>query len=232
MVWCFDDPYLIDHNFCIYYRFHCCSSKVRGFDHLRRANLNVLANPDPIRGVSVTSDPPLDNSPSLVADSDLQVNGVTDLPIPIQVDQHEDRAAPSPEAIGCKPPQTEATGTSNYMSPCSSHQSRPNIFFIPKLVPSYHASPASSSFPSSSRYDANASSSYILPFLYKLASIPPSLPPLRISNSAPVSKASKNYRRLSNEFSKLGMFEKDLGFYDYHIIILFYLPSIKTVEIV
>jgi hypothetical protein len=26
MVWCFDDPYLIDRNFCFYYRIHCCSS--------------------------------------------------------------------------------------------------------------------------------------------------------------------------------------------------------------
>ncbi|MBA0784718.1 hypothetical protein Gotri_025700 [Gossypium trilobum] len=26
MVWCFDDPCLIDRNFCIYYRLHCCSS--------------------------------------------------------------------------------------------------------------------------------------------------------------------------------------------------------------
>ncbi|KAJ4969910.1 hypothetical protein NE237_003009 [Protea cynaroides] len=135
-------------------------------------------------------------------------------------------------AIGCKPPQTEAAGTSTYISPCSSHQLSPTSSSFPSFVPSYHASPASSSFPSPLRYDANASSSYILPFLHKLASIPPSLPPLRISNNAPVSEASKNYRRISNEFSKLCMFEKDLGFHDYHIIILFYLPSIKTVEIV
>ncbi|MBA0792692.1 hypothetical protein Gohar_017168, partial [Gossypium harknessii] len=26
MVWCFNDLYLIDRNFCIYYRLHCCSS--------------------------------------------------------------------------------------------------------------------------------------------------------------------------------------------------------------
>nr|AFA52040.1 PsbA [Kirengeshoma palmata] len=26
MVWCFDDTYLIDRNFCIYYRLHCCPS--------------------------------------------------------------------------------------------------------------------------------------------------------------------------------------------------------------
>ncbi|KAJ4959168.1 hypothetical protein NE237_026279 [Protea cynaroides] len=108
-----------------------------------------------------------------------------------------------PSSKGCKPPQTEAAGTSTYISPCSSHQLSPTSSSFPSSVPSYHASPASSSFPSPLRYDANASSSYILPFLYKLASIPPSLPPLRISNNALVSEASKNYRRLSNEFSKL-----------------------------
>ncbi|MBA0697856.1 hypothetical protein Goari_021379 [Gossypium aridum] len=26
MVWCFDNPYLIDRNFCIYYRLYCYSS--------------------------------------------------------------------------------------------------------------------------------------------------------------------------------------------------------------
>ncbi|KAJ4962296.1 hypothetical protein NE237_022235 [Protea cynaroides] len=87
---------------------------------------------------------------------------------------------------GCKPPQTEAAGTSTYISPCSSHQLSPTSSSFPSPVPSYHASPASSSFPSPSRYDANASSSYLLPFLRNLASIPSSLPPLRISNSAPV----------------------------------------------
>ncbi|XP_043712350.1 protein BZR1 homolog 1-like isoform X2 [Telopea speciosissima] len=88
---------------------------------------------------------------------------------------------------GCKPPQTEAAGISTNISPCSSHQPSPASSSFPSPVPSYHASPASSSFPSPSRYDANASSSsYLLPFLRNLASIPSSLPPLRISNSAPV----------------------------------------------
>ncbi|KAJ4967602.1 hypothetical protein NE237_019451 [Protea cynaroides] len=88
---------------------------------------------------------------------------------------------------GCKPPQTEAAGTSSNISPCSSHQPSPASSSFPSPIPSYHASPASSSFPSPSRFDANnASSSYLLPFLCNLASIPSSLPPLRISNSAPV----------------------------------------------
>ncbi|XP_042508855.1 protein BZR1 homolog 1-like [Macadamia integrifolia] len=88
---------------------------------------------------------------------------------------------------GCNPPQTEPAGTSTNISPCSSHQPSPASSSFPSPVPSYHASPASSSFPSPSRFDANnASSSYLLPFLRNLASIPSSLPPLRISNSAPV----------------------------------------------
>ncbi|KAK9113168.1 hypothetical protein Scep_020687 [Stephania cephalantha] len=71
------------------------------------------------------------------------------------------------------------------ISPCSSYQPSPASSSFPSPVPSYHASPTSSSFPSPSRLDANASS-YLLPFLRNLASIPQSLPPLRISNSAPV----------------------------------------------
>lgn len=70
------------------------------------------------------------------------------------------------------------------MTPSSSHQPSPQSSSFPSPIPSYHASPSSSSFPSPSRFDA--SSSYLLPFLQNLAAIPSSLPPLRISNSAPV----------------------------------------------
>ncbi|KAI8016804.1 hypothetical protein LOK49_LG04G01080 [Camellia lanceoleosa] len=91
---------------------------------------------------------------------------------------------------GCRPPpnQTEIAGnTTNIsnISACSSIQPSPNSSSFPSPVPSYHASPTSSSFPSPTRFDGNPSS-YILPFLRNLASIPSSLPPLRISNSAPV----------------------------------------------
>ncbi|KAA8547317.1 hypothetical protein F0562_003819 [Nyssa sinensis] len=86
---------------------------------------------------------------------------------------------------GCKPPPTEIAGTSTNASACSSVQLSPTSSTFPSPVPSYHASPSSSSFPSPSRFDGNPSS-YILPFLHNLASIPSSLPPLRISNSAPV----------------------------------------------
>uniref|UniRef100_A0A7N2M081 Uncharacterized protein n=1 Tax=Quercus lobata TaxID=97700 RepID=A0A7N2M081_QUELO len=53
---------------------------------------------------------------------------------------------------------------------------------FPSPVPFYHASPSSSSFRCPTRFDANPSS-YLLPFLRNIASIPTNL---RISNSAPV----------------------------------------------
>ncbi|KAF8406392.1 hypothetical protein HHK36_008479 [Tetracentron sinense] len=87
---------------------------------------------------------------------------------------------------GCKPLRAEiVAGTSNNISPCSSHQQSPPSSYFPSPVPSYQASPSSSSFPSPSRFDGNAPS-YLIPFLCNLASIPSSLPPIRISNSAPV----------------------------------------------
>lgn len=86
---------------------------------------------------------------------------------------------------GGKPPLLEMGGASANVSACSSIQPSPASSSFPSPVPSYHASPASSSFPSPTRGDGN-SSAYILPFLHNLASIPNSLPPLRISNSAPV----------------------------------------------
>ncbi|KAJ9177153.1 hypothetical protein P3X46_012398 [Hevea brasiliensis] len=86
---------------------------------------------------------------------------------------------------GCKPPPLEIAGTSTNISACSSVQPSPQSSNFPSPVPSYHASPTSSSFPSPTRYDGNPST-YLLPFLRNIASIPTSLPPLRISNSAPV----------------------------------------------
>ncbi|KAF8409914.1 hypothetical protein HHK36_002433 [Tetracentron sinense] len=86
---------------------------------------------------------------------------------------------------GCRPPQTQIAGTSTNISPCSSYQPSPPSSSFQSPVPSYHASPSSSSFPSPSQFDGNTSP-YLLSFLHNLASIPSSLPPLRISNSAPV----------------------------------------------
>ncbi|XP_052196483.1 BES1/BZR1 homolog protein 2 [Diospyros lotus] len=88
---------------------------------------------------------------------------------------------------GSKPPPipTEIGGIAANISACSSVQPSPTSSTFQSPVPSYHASPTSSSFPSPTRLDGNPSS-YILPFLRDLTSIPSSLPPLRISNSAPV----------------------------------------------
>lgn len=86
---------------------------------------------------------------------------------------------------GCKPPPSEIAGIPTIISASSSVQPSPQSSNFPSPVPSYHASPTSSSFPSPSRYDGNPSN-YLLPFLRNIASIPTNLPPLRISNSAPV----------------------------------------------
>ncbi|OWM66355.1 BES1/BZR1 homolog protein 2 [Punica granatum] len=87
---------------------------------------------------------------------------------------------------GCKPLPSELVGASTNISTCSSIQPSPQSSSFPSPVPSYHASPTSSSFPSPSRFDGNNPSTYLLPFLRNIASIPANLPPLRISNSAPV----------------------------------------------
>ncbi|KAJ8770683.1 hypothetical protein K2173_021330 [Erythroxylum novogranatense] len=86
---------------------------------------------------------------------------------------------------GCKPPPSEIGGTSSNISACSSLQPSPQSSNFPSPVPCYHASPSSSSFPSPTRFDSNPST-YLLPFLRNIGSIPTNLPPLRISSSAPV----------------------------------------------
>ncbi|KAK8962330.1 Protein BRASSINAZOLE-RESISTANT 1 [Platanthera guangdongensis] len=93
---------------------------------------------------------------------------------------------------GTKPPPSPSPAPAegalfNSMNPYSGFTSPPSSAFT-SPVPSYHASPTSSSFPSPSRHDNNSdnppiiSPSFLLPFLRNLSS----LPPLRISNSAPV----------------------------------------------
>uniref|UniRef100_A0A2P2JRK2 Protein BZR1 homolog n=1 Tax=Rhizophora mucronata TaxID=61149 RepID=A0A2P2JRK2_RHIMU len=108
---------------------------------------------------------------------------------------------------GCKPLPTEIGGTPTNISACSSLQPSPQSSNFTSPVPSYHASPSSSSFPSPTRFDGNPST-YLLPFLRNIASIPANLPPLRISNSAPVtpplssptrsSKPKPDWESLSN----------------------------------
>lgn len=75
----------------------------------------------------------------------------------------------------------EATSTNT--TPSSSRRPSPPSSSFPSPVPSYQPTPSSSSFPSPSRLDAKMSSN---PFLFMRQSYNPSLPPLRISNSAPV----------------------------------------------
>ncbi|KAG7623146.1 BES1/BZR1 plant transcription factor N-terminal [Arabidopsis suecica] len=88
---------------------------------------------------------------------------------------------------GFKQPASDISGTPTNFSTNSSIQPSPQSSAFPSPAPSYHGSPVSSSFPSPSRYDGNPSSYLLLPFLHNIASsIPANLPPLRISNSAPV----------------------------------------------
>ncbi|KAJ8762322.1 hypothetical protein K2173_007479 [Erythroxylum novogranatense] len=84
---------------------------------------------------------------------------------------------------GCKPPPIDIVGASTRATPYCSQNPSPLSSSFPSPIPSYQASPSSSSFPSPTRGDNNASSN-LLPFLRNV--IPASLPPLRISNSAPV----------------------------------------------
>ncbi|KAK7409979.1 hypothetical protein VNO78_00431 [Psophocarpus tetragonolobus] len=69
----------------------------------------------------------------------------------------------------------DGVGTSTRNSPFSSQN--------PSPIPSYQVTPSSSSFPSPSRLDANNPSN-LIPYIRH--AFPASLPPLRISNSAPV----------------------------------------------
>ncbi|XP_057502404.1 protein BRASSINAZOLE-RESISTANT 1-like [Actinidia eriantha] len=84
---------------------------------------------------------------------------------------------------GCKPTLAEIGGTSTNITPCSSQNPSPPSSSFPSPIPSYQPSPSLSSFPSPSRFDNNASSQM---FAFLRNAIPSSLPPLRISNSAPV----------------------------------------------
>ncbi|KAL0351899.1 UNVERIFIED_CONTAM: NEDD8-conjugating enzyme Ubc12 [Sesamum calycinum] len=75
-------------------------------------------------------------------------------------------------------------------------KSKPTIFLFASPIPSYQPSPSSSSFPSPSRHDPSASAH---PFAFLLNSIPSSLPPLRISNSAPVTPPLSSPTRLPKQ---------------------------------
>ncbi|KAK7351692.1 hypothetical protein VNO77_11313 [Canavalia gladiata] len=79
--------------------------------------------------------------------------------------------------------QGDGVGTSTRNTPFSSQNPSPLSSLFPSPIPSYQVSPSSSSFPSPSRLDANNASN-LIPYIRNV--FPASLPPLRISNSAPV----------------------------------------------
>ncbi|WVY91123.1 hypothetical protein V8G54_036637 [Vigna mungo] len=86
---------------------------------------------------------------------------------------------------GCKPPLANGVGNSMRNVPfCSSQSPSPFSSSYPSPIPSYQVSPSSSSFPSPFRLDVDKDNvSNLIPYI-RNASL--SLPPLRISNSAPV----------------------------------------------
>ncbi|OWM74499.1 protein BRASSINAZOLE-RESISTANT 1 [Punica granatum] len=84
---------------------------------------------------------------------------------------------------GFKLPSVDFAAGSFKVTPYSSQNPSPLSSAFPSPIPSYQVSPSSSSFPSPTRFDNNAASN-LLPLLRN--AIPSSLPPLRISSSAPV----------------------------------------------
>ncbi|KAI3688909.1 hypothetical protein L2E82_46841 [Cichorium intybus] len=105
---------------------------------------------------------------------------------------------------GCKPPPAMEFGsTSTNTTPCSSRK----------------PSPPSSSFPSPSHFDMNQTSNH--PFTFFRDSIPSSLPPLRISNSAPVtpplssptSKPPQNNHLIWESFAKQSITSFNLPYF-------------------
>lgn len=102
---------------------------------------------------------------------------------------------------GCsRPPPIDIVGSSTRVTPFSSQNPSPLSSAFASPIHSYQVSPSSSSFPSPSRVENNQSSN-LLPFIRD--AIPMSLPPLRISNSAPVtpplsSPTSRNPKPVPN----------------------------------
>ncbi|KAG8389966.1 hypothetical protein BUALT_Bualt01G0034400 [Buddleja alternifolia] len=97
---------------------------------------------------------------------------------------------------GCKPIPMEIGGTSTNITPSSSRNPSPPSSYFASPIPSYQPSPSSSSFPSPTRHNENGPSH---PFAFLLNSLPSSLPPLRISNSAPVTPPLSSPTRLPKQ---------------------------------
>ncbi|KAK6115376.1 hypothetical protein DH2020_007645 [Rehmannia glutinosa] len=107
---------------------------------------------------------------------------------------------------GCKPCPMEIGGTSANITPSSSRNPSPPSSYFASPIPSYQPSPSSSSFPSPSRHDANTPPH---PFAFLLNSLPSSLPPLRISNSAPVTPPLSSPTRLPKQTFNLETLAKE-----------------------
>ncbi|KAL9248455.1 BRASSINAZOLE-RESISTANT 1-like protein [Drosera capensis] len=100
---------------------------------------------------------------------------------------------------GCKPPPMELLGVAfNNMSACSSQVPSPLSSAFQSPIPSYQPSPSSSAIPSPTRNDVNPSSH---PFSFLCNSIPSHFPPLRISNSAPVTPLLSSPRTSKQHFN-------------------------------
>ncbi|KAL8141154.1 hypothetical protein V2J09_007175 [Rumex salicifolius] len=86
---------------------------------------------------------------------------------------------------GGKPPPTEMVNIFNNIniSACSSQIPSPMSSVFQSPIPSYQPSPSSSALQSPTHNDMNSAQN---PFSFLCNSVPSSLPPLRISNSAPV----------------------------------------------
>ncbi|CAM8998759.1 unnamed protein product [Rhodiola kirilowii] len=95
---------------------------------------------------------------------------------------------------GCKRP-IDMVGTSNDVTPFDSQLQSPMSSIFPSPIPSYQVSPSSSMCPSPSHFPGNPSTAQF-PFFYN--TLMSSLPPLRISNSCPVTPppSSPNSRAL------------------------------------
>ncbi|KAL6572693.1 Mature anther-specific protein LAT61 [Orobanche minor] len=98
---------------------------------------------------------------------------------------------------GLKPCPMEIAGTSGNITPASYRNPSPPSSYFASPIPSYQPSPSSSSFPSPSRHDPNPP---FHPFAFLFNPInPSSLPPLRISNSAPVTPPLSSPTRQPNK---------------------------------